>query len=435
MDRQLHFLIGGVCAVILLMAANTRAQDTQSLQSNVEVFDEGTESDSDTRSIYVDVPQFGGPTSVGAQIAEDAVVAPQWRLQGLQDHFEPWYRFKERLNDCHGLQFNIDESIFYQVATSSLGETDAASGLVRVYGQWEPFPCLCNQGFLVFKGENRHRIGTAITPFDLGFEAGSILPTGTFFSEFDFGVTNLYWKQYFFDRQLAVAVGVIDVTDFVDVYAMLNPLTHFINLAFSTNPTIAVPNQGLGAAAGVMLTDQLYVQSGFGDANGQPTLAGFDTFFDDSEYFSYVEFGATTSQDRIYLDNIHVTLWHTEARESAGTPSGSGVAFTAQKFVRDKYLPFFRFGYSDGDAALLQTTFSTGIGVQRENLDVAGIGISWGSPADGSLRDQFTSEAFYRFQLTQFLAVTPDVQLIVNPALNPGTDVIGFFGIRFRAAF
>lgn len=56
-------------------------------------------------------------------------------------------------------------------------------------------------------------------------------------------------------------------------------------------------------------------------------------------------------------------------------------------------------------------------------------------PADGSLRDQFTSELFYRFQLTQFLAVTPDVQLIVDPALSPNTNVLTFFGIRVRAAF
>ena len=88
-----------------------------------------------------------------------------------------------------------------------------------------------------------------------------------------------------------------------------------------------------------------------------------------------------------------------------------------------------------GDAALMQTTFSTGLGVQRENRDVAGIGCSWGSPADGALRNQFTTEAFYRFQLTQFLAITPDVQLIVDPALNPTTDVLAFFGIRLRAAF
>ena len=135
--------------------------------------------------------------------------------------------------------------MFYQVATDSLGESDAASGLVRVYGQWELLGRGSdNPGMIVFKVENRHRMGTAITPFDLGFEAGSILPTGTFFSEFDFGVTNFYWKQYLFDRQLAVVAGRIDVTDFIDVYAMINPLTHFINLAFSTNPTLGASQRG-----------------------------------------------------------------------------------------------------------------------------------------------------------------------------------------------
>ena len=111
------------------------------------------------------------------------------------------------------------------------------------------------------------------------------------------------------------------------------------------------------------------------------------------------------------------------------------MTFTAQRFICDKWLPFFRFGYADGEAALMQTTFSTGLGYVRENRDVAGIGVSWGSPADGLLPDQFTSEFFYRFQLTQFLAVTPDVQLIVDPALNPTADVLAMFGLRVRAAF
>lgn len=37
---------------------------------------------------------------------------------------------------------------------------------------------------------------------------------------------------------------------------------------------------------------------------------------------------------------------------------------------------------------------------------------------------QFTSEVFYRFPLTQFLAVTPDAQLIVDPVFRPGHDVV-----------
>ena len=427
MTQLTHFLM--VTLAVTWTFTPTFGQDAATTSSL------GDQSTS-TTSTYASIPQFGGPSSVGGQLAEDATVVPKFRWQGLQDGFEPWYGFKERLNDACCLQFNIDESMFYQTATNSLGEREAASGLVRVYGQWELLGRGSNTpGLLVFKGENRHRMGSDITPFDLGFEAGSILPTGTFFSEFDFGVTNLYWKQYACDGDVVVAVGTIDVTDFIDVYAMLNPLTHFINLAFSTNPTIAVPNQGLGAAAGAMLTDHVYVQGGFADANGQPTTAGFDTFFDDAEYFSYAEIGVTSSQDRIYLDNVHVTLWHTDARENAGTPEGHGVAFTAQQFLGDKWLPFFRFGYADGDAALMQTTFSTGLGLHRENRDVVGVGFSWGSPSDGSLRDQFTSEAFYRFQLTQFLAVTPDIQLIVDPALNPGEDVLAFFGVRLRAAF
>ena len=387
-------------------------------------------------TIYSDIPQFGGPISVSGQLTEDIQVGPEFRWQGLNDHFDSWFEFKERVNERRGLQFAVDESLFYQVATQSLGESDGASGLVRLYGQWEPFHRrkLENQGLFVYKIENRHRIGT-ITPFDLGFEAGSLTPTGTFFSEFDFGVTNFYWKQYLCDRNLVFAIGKIDVTDFIDVYALMNPLTHFINLSFSTNPTIAVPNQGLGIAAGGMLTDKVYFQAGVADANGQPTRSGFDTFFDDSEYFSYVELGLTSSKDRIYLDNVHLTLWNTDARQTAGTPSGWGVAFTAQKYIQDCWLPFFRFGYSDGDAALMQTVFSTGIGYKRKNNDVAGLGLSWGKPADGSLSDQFTSEAFYRFQLTQFLAITPDVQLVVDPALNSGEDVLAFFGIRMRAAF
>ena len=83
----------------------------------------------------------------------------------------------------------------------------------------------------------------------------------------------------------------------------------------------------------------------------------------------------------------------------------------------------------------MQTVFSSGIGYRRKNNDVAGLGFSFGKPADGTLRDQFTSEMFYRFQVTQALAITPDVQIVVDPALNPQQDALAFLGIRLRAAF
>ncbi len=417
------------CLLLVLISATSLSAQTDDSEAPV------TEELTGPTSIYPDISQFGGPTSVGGQLAEDAAVAPEYRFQRLQDRFQPWYGFKERLNTEKGLQFGINETIFYQVATEAPGKNDGATGVFELLGQWELLgKGTDHSGQIVFKAEDRHRIGP-LTPFDLGFAAGSIVPTATKFNEFSFSVTNLFWKQTFQEGRIAFVVGRVDVTDFVDVYALMNPLTQFTNLAFSTNPTIAAPNQGLGIAAGGMLTEHLYMQGGFSDANGQSTQAGFDTFFDDSEYFSYLELGVTSSHDRIYLDNIHVTLWQTDAREIAGTPYSQGVAFTVQQFLCDTWLPFFRFGYSDGDASLMSTTFSTGLGLKRKNKDVAGIGFSWGKPASGTVQNQFTSEAFYRFQLTQFFAVTPDVQLIVDPALNPNVDVLALFGVRVRLAF
>ena len=90
-------------------------------------------------SVYREVLQFGGPSSVGGQLAEDASIAPQFRLPAVQLRSQRWFDVKGRVDERRGLQFNIDESILFQAATNSPGETEAASGLVRVYGQWELF--------------------------------------------------------------------------------------------------------------------------------------------------------------------------------------------------------------------------------------------------------------------------------------------------------
>jgi porin len=50
------------------------------------------------------------------------------------------------------------------------------------------------------------------------------------------------------------------------------------------------------------------------------------------------------------------------------------------------------------------------------------------------LDDQYIAELFYRLQLTQNLAITPDVLLIIGPALNPDENRIWVFGLWARLA-
>jgi porin len=220
-----------------------------------------------------------------------------------------------------------------------------------------------------------------------------------------------------------------------------------MNFVFSTGAaTISLPNEAaLGAAAGAWLNDKTYVIGSLVDANSDPTepLEGFDTFFDKNEYFSHIEIGWTTSRERAYLDNIHLTLWHADELKSTAVPSGWGAVFSFARFIGDRFLPFLRAGYADDGGSLLQKSVSAGLGYQpspSKNApgNLLGFGANWGQPNKAvfgpGLDDQYAFELFYRLQVTRELAITPDVQLLINPALNPTENSIFVFGLRGRLA-
>lgn len=65
--------------------------------------------------------------------------------------------------------------------------------------------------------------------------------------------------------------------------------------------------------------------------------------------------------------------------------------------------------------------------------------MNWGRPNRETFGtdacDQYTVEAYYRLQLAEHLAITPDIQLIKDPALNPDGDFVWIAGIRAGLSF
>jgi carbohydrate-selective porin OprB len=53
---------------------------------------------------------------------------------------------------------------------------------------------------------------------------------------------------------------------------------------------------------------------------------------------------------------------------------------------------------------------------------------------EASLNDQYFCELFQQLQLTEGIEITPNAQVIRNPALEPSDDWSVFFGLRLRAA-
>jgi porin len=389
----------------------------------------------DSQETKGDGPKFGGPNQVENQLRDDSEV-------DRPTIFDRWSEWKMELVEKHGLSFSVDYSAVGLGASESPGADSSAGGMIRFFGSWDLVGRgTKNTGALVWKVEHRHAY-TDVAPTGFGFNLGYIGLIEPPFSDQGMRLTNLYWRQRLAGGRVALLGGYVDATDYLDAYALASPWTGFLNFAFSTGTTtLAVPEVGFGLAAGAMLTDHIFLIGGLSDLNSDPTdpWQTVDSFLTEHEYFTHVEIGWTPSQDRIYLDNVHLTLWHADEREEAVQPSGWGANVSWTTYLAGKWLPFLRAGYAEDGGSLMQKSVSVGFGYQRNpGKNLLGFGLNWGEPNEDTwgagLRDQYIAEIFYRWQLSKGIAITPDLQYLINPALDPEAVSVWVFGLRVRGA-
>jgi porin len=311
--------------------------------------------------------RFGGPNSVGDTIADDREARnPEFRVLTLEEARKSWFDWKDRLQEEHGLAFGFDYTAAFLGATESIGDRRASGGIIRSFGYWDLLGRgTANTGAFVWKVEHRHRYGS-IAPNAL---ASSIGYVGVFeppFSDQGFRFTNLYWRQRFSGGRATVTGGFLDTTDYVDTFALASPWTGFMNFAFSTGTTtIALPDDAtFGIAGGTMLGKSFYLLAGLTNANADPEspFSEVDSFFSDNEYFTSIEVGWTAEHSRIYFDNAHVTLWHSDSRTKANVPEGWGAAFSFVRYLGARWMPFVRGGFADDGGTLMEKSVSAGVG-------------------------------------------------------------------------
>jgi porin len=368
---------------------------------------------------------FGSPDAVDNQIAED-------NKRSKPD-------FKTQL-EHNNINMGVDYSTVFLGANNVLTGSDdnAGSSMIRFYGSWNPIGVGTKEvGGLVWKVEHRHSYtDTSVKDFEFGTGGlGLVTPP---FSDQGFRVTNLYYKQKYMNGRASFVAGFLDITDFVDVFAMASPWTGFMNFAFSTGTTtMALPGDAaLGTAGGIMLSDEYYMVASLVDMNSDPTniIDGLETFFKENKYFKSIELGWTKSQGEIYVDNIHATLWHADESVEQGSNRGYGINFSASRLIDGQWLPFVRAGYSQDAGTLMEKSISAGFGYyglggEENNLGTA---INWGQVKGND--DQYTTEVFYIMKPLDYLEVTADLQYIANPALNTLDNSTLIYGLRLRLA-
>jgi porin len=409
-----------VLAALSLLAQPILAQEAESGQAG-----------------YEDIPAFGGPESVTEQlkradVARDAMY--EWPF------FDGYFDWKRQIKDDYSVSFGLHFYGLYQRASDSLPgrDDDALGNIFRFLGNWTLWEKENgNLGRIEWRVESRSNWGGFQAPGSLGGATGiaALAPGFAYSDNFDMDLAVLNWTQGFANGKAGYAVGRLAFDVYLDAFPFQTFSKGFINRSFILNPTL--PTTGVGALGGVVkgfVTDNIWLGAQMHDANAASGRFDFDTVRD-GEFLKAVEFGYTPSFGQRKSHLVQLTYWDKDERSAAGVSSGSGWAISAAWKLNETYFPFVRFGSSDGGGGVAaEDAFSAGVEISRPRGEVWTMGAGWAKPSEETfgpgLDDETVIEMSYKFPISKQLSLTPDAQIIFNPATNPGKSSIWVIGVR-----
>ena len=387
---------------------------------------------------YGDVKEFGGPDSVSGQLKQaDLASESTFHWKGPERWLKPWYDWKGRMQQDHGLAMGVFVSILGQTASdTTTDDDDALGGIYRFQGSWT----LVNRGKkdpgrIEWRIENRSNITSRQAPSELGGAIGAAaLNTGFGYSEsFKTDISVLNWTQGFRDETIGIAAGRLAFDVYLDAMPFQTFSRGFLNRSFVINPTIGTVGIGaLGAVARGMIGKNFIVGGQIYDGNAASGEFDWDTI-QEHEYLKAVDVAWIPFYSHRKTDKIQLTYWDKDRREQAGVPSGRGWAISASWKFGEHWLPFARFGHSDGGAGVAAESAVSGGFEYRVRPDQAWtLGVGWADPANqpSGTDDEIVIETSYKFQVAKNVSLMPDLQLVRNPANNPNKSSVWVFGMR-----
>jgi porin len=157
---------------------------------------------------------------------------------------------------------------------------------------------------------------------------------------------------------------------------------------------------------------------------------------DDGSWYELLELDFKLGVPALGKGQYRITPWHNRLDGEQGW--GVGLSFD-QELGLPWLVGFFRFGAGDEDVTAIRTFVSGGVGVEGpfgRSGDFFAIGVAWSRPSPGEgVRDETILEMIYRVRLTPTLELSPDLQLVFDPAQNPGDDLIVVPGVRLALVF
>jgi porin len=237
----------------------------------------------------------------------------------------------------------------------------------------------------------------------------------------------------------ALLVGRIDLSNRFDTNRVANDgFRQFIAFALQNN--LSIPWSvygGPGAFIRQNWDDRFYTMFAVSTSDATEPFDAWN-MVGNPNWYEMAEIGAAFDVPHLGVGHYRLTPWHNHLEGSDGF--GVGINFD-QELGRDDIVAFFRFGIGDRDVTPVKTFVSAGvtwIGPFHREHDMVGLGFAWSDPTrneDEGFRDETLIEFFYRFAIRPWIQLSPDLQIVVDPASNPKDNVVFVPGIRLSMSF
>jgi porin len=341
--------------------------------------------------------------------------------------------WKKGLSDKYGFNFAIENTAIYQHTTGGVDPNQALVNTLGLFATWKVYRSLNGKDFggIGFQAEARQN------PLDHNFpeltsSLGTLWAPNDSSSDDYHKINQLWWGMRAFDGRFGFRIGKIDPGNLINENRFAGSgNTQFFGQPFATNPARSYPDNGIGMMLRYEPTDWMWVHYTMSDSDAVSTYSPFKTIHGRWVYEGEVGFKPVVPKlgPGIYRFMIY--------DRDAQAANEVGWALSFDQNISPNYGVFLRYGGNEGTINKIRQLVSAGFSFltpfDRPN-DQAGIGISYTHPTSSALRDEYSSEVYYRLQVTEGFELSASSQLVINPSAST-LDTVGVFGLRARLLY
>ncbi|MFQ5898883.1 MAG: carbohydrate porin [Candidatus Methylomirabilia bacterium] len=267
-------------------------------------------------------------------------------------------------------------------------------------------------------------------------------------SEARLAVTEAWYEHHLWGERAVLTAGKVDLTNYFDANQVANDeTTQFLSSGLVNSIAVEFPgDNSFGARLTLNPIRWLDLSVGWGEAD-----ADFENVFEDAFVILEVGIQPTIANRE---GNYRIYGWmnvadHAEFADPTNLDEDNkGVGLSLDQQVLDLVTVFFRLAIQDEDVSSVRTVWSTGLESRgtwwwrKKDIVAVAVGQARLSPkfkgtaqAPGEPDDELFIEAYYRFVVSENLALSAHLQVIDNPGGDAALDTVTVLGGRVQVNF